>query len=108
MELAEWVKANQICCESLDIHLQYWRAFLADYPEMPLLLAASPVLAASFNRHIQLVSQSLQLLDQQGRLVRLWREQGKIDYEFVLTWRGLNAGRPLVLHERESYVIAEC
>jgi hypothetical protein len=39
--------------------------------------------------------------------VRLWREQGKIDYEFVLTWRGLNAGRPLVLHERESYVITD-
>ena len=42
-----------------------------------------------------------------GAQVRLWREQGKIDYELVLTWRGLNAGRPLVLHERESYVIAE-
>lgn len=42
-----------------------------------------------------------------GAQVRLWREQGKIDYEFVLTWRGLNAGRPLVLHERESYVFAD-
>ena len=64
MELAEWIQADQICRENLEFQLQYWREFLAQYEELPLLIAASPTLEASINRHTQLLSRCLQLLDQ--------------------------------------------
>ena len=37
-----------------------------------------------------------------GVEVRVWRTNQELDYELVLTWRGLNAGRPLVLRERNT------
>ncbi|HLV97289.1 MAG TPA: recombinase family protein [Ktedonobacterales bacterium] len=37
-----------------------------------------------------------------GVEVRVWQSSGEPDYELKLTWRGLNAGRPLVLREREE------
>jgi len=37
-----------------------------------------------------------------GVQVRVWRVQKKFDYELTLTWRGLNAGRPLVLREANA------
>ncbi|HEX6777098.1 MAG TPA: zinc ribbon domain-containing protein [Ktedonobacterales bacterium] len=37
-----------------------------------------------------------------GVEVRVWHSPTEPDYEIVLTWRGLNAGRPLVLREREE------
>lgn len=35
-----------------------------------------------------------------GAEVRVWNSLPEPDYELVLTWRGLNAGRPFVLRER--------
>ena len=35
-----------------------------------------------------------------GVQVRVWRSTRELDYELALTWRGLNAGMPLVLRER--------
>lgn len=40
-----------------------------------------------------------------GAEVRLWRVDGQLDFELRLTWRGLNAGKPLVLHERECSLL---
>lgn len=37
-----------------------------------------------------------------GTEVRVWRVSGQLEYELVLTWRGLNAGRPLLLRERNA------
>ena len=37
-----------------------------------------------------------------GVQVRVWHSPKEPDYELVLTWRGLNAGRPLVLRERNA------
>lgn len=35
-----------------------------------------------------------------GVEVRVWQSSGEPDYELKLTWRGFNAGKPLVLRER--------
>jgi site-specific DNA recombinase len=35
-----------------------------------------------------------------GVEVRVWRSTQELDYELTLTWRGLNANRPLILRER--------
>lgn len=37
-----------------------------------------------------------------GAEVRVWRVSSQLEYEIVLTWRGLNAGRPLFLRERNA------
>lgn len=37
-----------------------------------------------------------------GAEVRVWRVSNQLEYEIVLTWRGLNAGRTLFLRERNA------
>lgn len=37
-----------------------------------------------------------------GVEVRVWREAGQLDYELRLSWRGFNAGRPLLLRQRNA------
>ena len=79
MDLAEWVQADRSCRENLEIQLQHWRAFLDQYEELPLLIAASPTLEASITRHTHLLSRCLQLLAQrQSFLDALLAEQAKV------------------------------
>ena len=37
-----------------------------------------------------------------GVEVRVWREARQLDYELRLSWRGFNAGRPLLLRQRNA------
>ncbi len=46
------------------------------------------------------IDQKRQALYWLGVEVRVWRSPGEPNFELVLTWRGLNAGKPLVLHEK--------